>query len=436
MKHFIQLPDNAVWGKWQKIGFRFFLIFLSLQVLTESFLGNLFEPGSRIWKWGESIFVAPCLWLNNHIFHFKYEPESWTTFSATLHTIRDIVYFAIACVVCIIWTLVDRGRNNYNRLNYWFCRALIAGLFCIMYAYGIAKLFPLQMSSPSFIDLYKPIGDYVPYQLLFATIGYGTPYEIFSGLCEVLGAILIIFPKTRVTGLLVIICTMLNVLVMNYAFIIGVFFLSFYILVIALYLLAPYLNQLFRFFILKKPTVLYQHEHVPTRNFKTRLFRLILLVFMGSSFFLNTRYTADLYARVKKINSTRRYSLIKSYIVDNDTLKLIDKDTIRWRLWSERISNGKRFVTIVPMNPNGLKTYRIDQDSNMHTITLYPLNPKDTNSLTFNYTDVNEKDWRLEGIYKQENMKVELQRVNPDTTMALLKPKRAIWVFNDEENGE
>src|ERR1044071_2859752 len=105
---------NPVWNRWQLIAFRFFFIFLMLEVVTENFFGNLFGGTRVVWGLGETIFVPACLWLNDYLFHFRYNPPRWTTFSPGLHTIRDIVYLLVASAGAFLWSLLDRARLNYN----------------------------------------------------------------------------------------------------------------------------------------------------------------------------------------------------------------------------------------------------------------------------------------------------------------------------------
>ena len=428
--------NNLQWTAGQKIAFRFFFIFFTLQILTESFMGNWFGYTLFIWKLGEKIFVRPCLWLNMHIFHFKYIPQTWTTFSGALHTIRDTVYLLLTCSVCVLWTIFDKKRTNYNKLLYWFSQCLVIALSCIGFSYGIVKIFPIQMMSPSFIGLHTPVGDLSPFDLLWTTFGYGKPYQIFSGFFELSGAILILFNRTRVAGLLIIVSVMLNVVILNYTYQIGVLILSFYILLVTLFLLAPYARQLVSFFFAKQPVVLSQNEYVPDKNFKTKLFKIMAMLLISSSFIFNIRSAYNLYAKTESINNSRQYSLVKNYVVNNDTLKLIENDTVCWRIWSERVTGGKRFVAIATMKPGAYKTYMIEQDSSKHSLILHPFNQNDTTSLNFSYTDIDEINWCLDGTIKQKNIKVELQKINPDTTVNLLKTKRTIITFDDESDRE
>ena len=424
------------WTSLQKIAFRFFFVFLTLQVITESFTGNLFGSTLFIWRLGETIFVRPCLWLNVHFFHFKYIPQTWTTFSGSLHTIRDTVYLLIACLACVVWTVFDRERRNYNKLHYWFSQCLLVALSCILFAYGIVKVFPVQMVFPSLTRLQTPVGDLSPFDLLWTTFGYGRPYQSFCGFFEMGGAILVLFKRTRVAGLLLSGAVMFNVVILNYTFQVGVLILSFYILLVILFLLAPYTKQLLQFFFTRQPVTPFQYVYQPGKSLKARVFKIVTILFVGTSFILTFQSAHSRYTRTESINHSRQYSRVKNYVVNGDTLRLIENDSLCWRLWSERVVDGKHYVSITTMNPNVYKTYTFERDSSKRLLLLHPFNQKDTASLNFHYTGINQVDWRLDGVVNQKRVAAELQRVNPDTVMRLLKTRRTIIIFDDESDQE
>ncbi len=432
MKNTPAFYGQTSWTAGQKTAFRFCFVFFTLQVLTENFLGNWFGSTLFIWRLGEKIFVRPCLWLNHQLFHFKYIPPAWTSFSGSLHTIRDTVYLLLSCVACVLWTMLDKKRTNYNKLNYWFSRCLVIALSCILFTYGVVKVLPVQMASPSFIGLQVPVGDLSPFNLLWTTFGYGKPYQVFTGVFELSAAILVLFKRTRMAGLLIAISVMLNVVVINYTYQVGVLILSVYILLIALFLLAPYAGRLCRFFFTLQPVIIPEKDYVPAKNTRTRLFAIISTLLLASSFALTSWSAYDRYTTAAGINHSRQYSLVRNYIVNNDTVKLAANDTLCWRIWSERVVDGKRLVSIAPVKPGAFKTYAIAWDTAKHALTLHPLNQPDTAPLNFSYTDINKVYWRLNGTIKGKNTSIELQKINPDTTLHLLKIKRAIIVFDDE----
>jgi len=431
-----QTNNSRPWSNWQKILFRFFFVFLSLQVVTEDFIGNWFGSTLFIWQLGERIFVNPCLWLNNHFFHFVYKSPGWTSFSGTLHTIRDAIYLLIALLTCILWTLFDKKRTQYNRLYYWFSHGLVIALACIVFAYGCIKIFAIQMAPPSFISLQTPLGDMSPFDLLWATFGYGKPYQVFSGVFEVLGAVLILFRRTRAVGLVVIVSVMINVVLMNYTYQIGVLDLSFRILLVSLFLLVPYAIPLFGFFFGQKTVSLHAGEVKFNPTGKALRPKLFTGLLTGISFVLSIQSAYERNGKMGKTNQSRQYSMVKQFVVDRDTLPLIENDTTRWRFWSERIANGKNYVTITSMKPGVAKTYQVERDLPKHLLILHPFNQKDTASFHFNYTESDKQNWRMEGWIHQQRITAILQKVNPDTTYNLLKPKRSIITLNDETDAQ
>ena len=428
--------NDRPWKTPEKLLFRFFFTFLALQVLTQDFTGNLFGGSLVVWKLGDTIFTPPCLWLNGHFFHFKYLAQTWTTFSGALHTIRDIVYLLVSILACIVWTVLDKRRTNYNKLFYWFSQALIMVLSCIVFAYGILKVFPVQMAAPSFASLQTPVGNLRPFDLIWTTYGYGSPYQVFTGIFETGSAVLILFNRTRVAGLLIIASVMANVIMLNYTFQIGVLMLSFHILVVTFFLLAPFAGQLRRFFFSGQEAVLAWNGYTPSASLKTKIPRAVAVVLICASFLANAKYAYSVYERREGVKRSTQYSLVKNYIVNNDTLRLIDNDTLCWRHWSEKTTNGKSYVTISFMKPGAAKTYTMARDTARHILSLQALDKKDTAILHFNYSEISKTDWRLKGWVRRDTIKIVLQRINPDSVFQLLGTRRTIITFDDETDQE
>lgn len=423
---------NAPWSTWQKIAFRFFFIFFSLEVLTDNFIAVLFGDAlMAIVRVTEKIFVAPCLWLNNHVFHFPYTPMYGFNFTPTLHLIRDIVYLLLAVVACLAWTVLDRKRHGYNKINYWFSQCLVIALSCMMFSYGIIKVIPEQMQKPTFLELQTPLGELSPFSLLWYTFGYGTPYQVFSGVCEVICAILILFKRTRVAGLLIALSVIVNIVMVNYTYRIGVLITAIYLLCITLFLLTPFLKQLLRFFFTSQLVKLHIRSYSPLKSTKTKWLIGLAVLFIGSSFSLSSYHALRVYAKRKKINNSAQHSLVKNFILNSDTLPLIENDTTRWRIWSEKVSDGKRMVTIASMKQDAEKTYSVEQDSLKQQLILHPVGQADTTPLNFSYTNINTIAWRLEGVVQQNKLRIELQKINPDTAVKLFKLKRGIIILDN-----
>ena len=290
------------------------------------------------------------------------------------------------------------------------------------------------MWSPAFSELNRTVGELSPYELIWITFGYGAPYQVFCGFFEGLGAILILFNRTRLAGLFMLSIVLMNVILINYTYQVGVLIFSIYLFLITLFLLAPYTGPLLQFFLnvrFSKQTFI---NYVPVKNFK--LLKTGSFILMGV-FFLTHVYAANAkYTKRKNLENSKQLSLVKNYILDNDTLKSIENDARCWKIWSESIVNGKRSLTITTMKPGADINYRIEQDSAKQILTLHPANPADSNTLHFSYTNIDHTNWSLEGTIQHKNLKVEFRRINPDTVLTLLKVRRDIIVFDDKPDAE
>src|SRR5437016_10271632 len=65
------------------------------------------------------------------------------------------------------------------------------------------------------------------------------PYQVFTGLVEVAGGLLLLTPRTTMMGALLCLASMIQVFILNMTYDVGVKILSFQLVVMSLFLLAP-----------------------------------------------------------------------------------------------------------------------------------------------------------------------------------------------------
>jgi hypothetical protein len=121
-----------------------------------------------------------------------------------------------------------------------------------MLFYGVAKLIPTQMPEPPLQALLRPYGELSPASVLWLQVGSSHPYEIMLGGVEVLGGLLLVWPRTATLGALVSLASMAQVFVLNMTFDIPVKLLSFHLLLMSLVLLAPQARRLANLFVLQR----------------------------------------------------------------------------------------------------------------------------------------------------------------------------------------
>ena len=88
--------------------------------------------------------------------------------------------------------------------------------------------------------------------VLWSSIGASPGYQIFAGCAELLGGVLLIFPRTTMLGALVCLGDLIHVFVLNMTYDVPVKLLSFHLILLSLFLLAPDLKRLANFFFLNR----------------------------------------------------------------------------------------------------------------------------------------------------------------------------------------
>lgn len=126
-----------------------------------------------------------------------------------------------------------------------------------LFKYGLDKVFKNQFYLPEPNTLYTPMGK-VPRDLLYwSSMGTSHFYNVFLGIIEALAAIFLLIKRTRLIGLLLSFFVMINIVAVNFGFDISVKVFSLILLFLNVYLLIPYLKNLYQFFFSKQGTTAY-----------------------------------------------------------------------------------------------------------------------------------------------------------------------------------
>src|SRR5262249_3835657 len=87
---------------------------------------------------------------------------------------------------------------------------------------------------------------------LWTSIGTSPAYQVFTGIVETVGGLLLIVPRTTTLGAVVCLISMIQVFVLNMTYDVGVKILSFQLILISLFLLAPDFRLLTNPFLFKR----------------------------------------------------------------------------------------------------------------------------------------------------------------------------------------
>ena len=257
-------PTIPRWNLALRIAFRFSMIYLGLYCLASEIFPGLFTVAggpttalpdpATLWP------LRPVIsWTAAHIFHVN-APLSFGDNSGSCDCmfswVTTFCLLVIATVATVIWSLLDRSRENYTELHKWFWLFLRFALAGRMIAYGFAKVFVLQMRYPSLTRLVQPFGTFSPYGVLVNSVGSSPAYEIFTGCAMVVAGLLLIVPRTAILGALISLADMILVFMLAMTYDVTAKLLAFNLILVCCFLLAPDVPRMVRFLLLRRTTSL------------------------------------------------------------------------------------------------------------------------------------------------------------------------------------
>ncbi|MFE9576011.1 DoxX family protein [Nocardia sp. NPDC006044] len=212
--------------------------------LPERAINGFLDPLSPIWEW-----------VGRHVFGTEVELhlDSGSGDQAIIWVFLFCI-LVVAAVTTALWTVLDRRRPDYRRLNAWFMLFLRLCLGGQMLFYGMAKVIPSQMPEPPLATLLTQYGDFTPAAVLWMQVGSSPVYEILLGSAEVLGGLLLFLPRTATLGAMISLVSMMQVFVLNMTFDVPVKILAGHLMLISLVLLAPQARRLANVLVLQRPS--------------------------------------------------------------------------------------------------------------------------------------------------------------------------------------
>lgn len=263
------------WPLWQRIGFRYLLchaLLYSLPRPISLLFGTLAEGiGWLSWK-----FEVP--WLKEGVATWPREvatflggTEAWwqtatkwfsdrgwtpvevlvqpTGSGDTAHDyLKLAVIVTLSLLLTALWSLLSTARG-YPRLGRWLHLFARWDLAFWLLTYGLIKFYSGQFGAPELSRLTQEVGDKSPMGMVWLFMASSRPYELFAGLGEVLGGLLLFHRRTALLGCFVAIGVMVNVCALNWLYDVPVKLFSTHLLLYAVFLLAPWCGRLRALFV-------------------------------------------------------------------------------------------------------------------------------------------------------------------------------------------
>ncbi len=283
--------------------------------------------------------------------------------------------FMMAVFATIVWTILDRSRSEYTKLQDWLMVIARYLLGIAMVTYGLAKIVHLQMLPPHLGKLVQPLGESSPTSLLWIFMGSSAAYSAFTGFVELLGGILLFVRRTTTLGALVSFGAMTQVVALNLAYDVSVKIWSMNLAALALVMLVPDLRRLMNVLVLNRSSEPADFRPLFSTARRNRLaFRIgmvCLVLTLGFRMFgmLNGRGSA--YGRTP----TPLWGIheVSSFSSNGVEMPPLTTDAARWR----RVVIERSGLASIRFMDDSVKDYLSSVDSAAATVTFVP-NPDET----------------------------------------------------------
>ncbi len=342
--------SSSPWKGYQKIGFRFFLIFFILFIILLDW--SAVPVFSYLYYYGGLATALDSIisWVGKDLFHIPYIIISPYDAEHNDRTYVYLLYFIIAILSIlgtVVWSLADRKRQDYNQLYYWLTVIIRYYLAFTMFLFALYKFFKLQFPDLGYYTLTEQVGDMSPMHLAWAFFGYSYGYNVFMGIAECAGLFLL-FRRTTTIGAIFTLAALANVIAVNYSFDVHAKMYPTALFVMAIFLLLKDGKRIFQFFfsgqavslpVIKAPVFQEQWMRVS----KTVLKITVIGYFLISHLIDNIGYKKDYEEGLNAISEYSGIYDIESFVVNQDTLS--KENPLRWQqlVIGDRMLEAVRF---------------------------------------------------------------------------------------------
>jgi hypothetical protein len=396
--------------------FRFGVIYFGLYVLTTQMLGGLvLIPGLDLPPLqGLFPFRNVVLWFGTHVFGIAHPVPYRLTGSGdrTFDWLHVFTLLSIAVIGTVIWGAVARDRDQHAALYRRFRVFLRFALGTTMLGYGMSKAIPLQMPIDSLTRLVEPFGNFSPMGVLWYSIGASPSYEMFVGLAEICGGLLLMFPLTAPLGALMCLMNTIEVFTLNMTYDVPVKLFAFHLVLMSAFLVAPNAPRLFDFFIRRRATAVRPEPALGATPAVRRRFLIAQLIYVAWAvvlvFYGDITAWKTFGAGAPKSAFYGIWS-VDQMTVDGQPRPAVVADTMRWR---RVIFQRPTSATLQRMN-DAVVNYAAAIDTARRTLTLTAFDSAKTVS-PLTYQRPTKEHLLLDGMLDGRAVHLELSYHDPN----------------------
>jgi len=416
---------GSAWTFTQKILFRFFFVYFVLYcfpfpVVSFQFTQPITYPYMTSMEW-----LAPKVGMLFFNWEIENSRFAFRLADSAFGVVCLFINLVVALLITLFWSIVDRRRVNYEKLNVWFLLYIRYYLAFTLLSYGMNKVFPLQGGFITASVLEKPFGMMDPTELQWKFLAYSNAYKIFTGLGEVIGALLILWRRTATLGAMLLVAVLSVVVMLNFCFGIGVKISSLHYLFIAFIIMWNDRQRLLNLFLLNRSVAPVNYTPLVRSFFWSRLFSVFLIFLVLCRLYQLTDQNNTNWKRVSNFSQKPLYGTYTTeyFIRGIDIMPPLQTDSLRWKkITIETIWDVPRVY--IHLSTDSIISSQAKIDTVQRTIHFEI--KKDP--LTMTWSLPNSTHLFLAGKWKDDSIKVMMKKY--DLNNYPLYREKFKWIFD------
>jgi hypothetical protein len=401
-----------------RFAFAYFLLYLLPFPLNAiPYASAIAEPYDKLWN----VLVT---WVGRVVFGAEITVLPNGSGDTTWNYVQVFCCLVLALAVAGVWTVLDRKRPNYERLHGGLRVYVRFPLALAMISYGAIKVFKSQFTGPSLDRLLQPFGEASPMGLMWTFMAASEGYNVFTGLGEMLGGLLLTTRRTTLLGALVSMAVMSNVVMLNFSYDVPVKLYSSHLLAMAVFLIVPDLRRLADFFLLDRRVEpagvrpLFQRRGLHRGTLALRT--VLIAGFAGMSLFGAWQATKTRGSRAPKAPFYGIWN-VEEFAADGQVRPPLITDGNRWR---RVVFDRPKTLAVLSMS-DSRERYVMELDPLRKTMALSKIDDPSW-AATLSYEQPGPGDLRLAGRVDGRQIRARLRRT--DESRFLLVNRGFHWV--------
>lgn len=259
---------------------KYCFVFITLFIVTFEYTYSIFPD---IYLFVNPFFENLVYWSGISIFN---KNEDFVTTISSDSVGLYIHVFNLIFISGLLASLWQVSLKTATKpVKYWSEKIALHYLSLQLLLYGFNKVFKAQFYQAEPNILFTNLGDLTPDFLFWTATGSSWSYSFILGLIEVMVALFLLFPKTRLIGVISGIGVMIHVVLINFSYDISVKVYSTFLLSLFLILFIPYARYLYSALVLQKPIEPIKQDSIFAQKPKLRLALKtgIIILFLAES---------------------------------------------------------------------------------------------------------------------------------------------------------